>query len=454
MSSSDLLNISRQAMSNSQAAISVTAKNIANVNTEGYKRRRIDFTGYQSNVGSLGLSMQYGEMTVARIKEQFIDNKIYKENQNLGKYATDNLIYPQIEDIFGEPNDAALNNMYNEYWTAWNKLSIDPESEALRTILVNKGQNLANTFGRIHGDLKMLQNQISLDVQGKVNEANSILGKIDDINGIIQNTYGSAGNDLLDERDMLLEKITKIMEVDLQFETNGVVRITSGGQVVLDNGYQNLLTYDTALEDGFMTSIVKFENGTHRPDILKGELGSLIEMNREIIPDYIDKLNNMAIQITNEVNNIHREGYNLDGVTGVNFFKPNITNAGNFKVNSAVELNTELVATTFTAGESGNGDMARAMADLKFNKFMDGSTLNNYYGNIVTDIGNNVQEAEFLLSSEEKVLINLKNQQDSVSGVSNDEEMTNLIQYQQTYQAAARLVNTSQEMVTVLLNMI
>ena len=168
MSSTSILNISQKAMENSRAAIATTAENISNVNTEGYKRRRIDFSGYTNSVGMIGINLQYGDLSVTRMSEQFIDNKIFQESHSLGKYETDYLVYSQIEDIFGESNDSALNNTINEFWSSWNDLAIDPENQSLRTILVNKGENLSHTFNRIHSDLRSLQNQISMDIEGKV----------------------------------------------------------------------------------------------------------------------------------------------------------------------------------------------------------------------------------------------------------------------------------------------
>ncbi len=454
MSGSDILNISKIAMDNSNSAIASTAKNISNVNTEGYKRRRIDFTGYQQETGSIGLNLQYGEATVSRIREQFVDAKILQENQNLGKYQTDSLILPQIEDIFGEPNEASLNNMLSQFWSAWNDLAVDPENLADRNILVDKGQNLASAFTRVHSDLKSLQNQISLDIEGKVDEINNVLGQLDKINGMLRNIRVGTHEDLLDERDMLLNKLTQMVNADVTLVDNGAVNITSGGVVLLSPSFKNTLSVETDIQDGFITSTVQVEKGTVQPELLKGELGSLVQLNSEIIPDYVAQVDAMAINVTQEVNQVHRTGYNLDGVTGVDFFDPTVTSAGNMRVSQALTLDSTLVAASDTSGEAGNGNLAQKIADLKSDTFMDGMTLDNYYSGIITDVGNRVQENNFLLTSQEKVMTNLKNQQDSVSGVSNDEEMTNLIKYQQSYQAAARLVTTSRDLMDILMNMV
>lgn len=445
---SSIINIARRALTAHQSAVDTIAKNIANVNTDGYKRRRVDLSALNSN----GLrDAGFTQDNMARIRQRFIENQLGYENQNLGKYKMDKMIMTQIENIFGEPNDSGLINVMSEFWNSWNDLANDPESQYARTIVHDKGVVLANTFNRIHSDLINLNQQICNDIREKVTQVNQIINQIKSINQQISANYS---DDLMDQRDLLVTELTNLMNIDTRESANGEITVSINGQIIVSNDYVNELAVNTSLENGISITNIYLSEGMRPININSGEVGSLIEINNRQIPDYVDKLDTLARSIADQVNTIHYKGYNLDGTTEINFFSDNISGARDFKVSDDVYNDPSIIASGGSVDKPGDGSIAQDIFDIQFYQFVQGSTVFDFHNSTVSQIGSKVQESEFLSRSAEMMVQNLQNQRDSVSGVSLDEEITNLIKHEQAYQAAARMVSTVDEMMRTVLNML
>jgi len=445
---SSIINIARRALTAHQSAVDTTARNIANINTDGYKRRRIDLSALNSN----GLrNTGFTQDNMARIRQRFIENQLGYENQNLGKYKMDKMIMTQIENIFGEPNDSGLINVMSEFWNSWNDLANDPESQYARTIVHDKGVVLANTFNRIHSDLINLNQQICNDIHEKVTQVNQIINQIKSINQQISANYS---DDLMDQQDLLVTKLTSLMNIDTRESANGEITVSINGQIIVSDDYVNELAVNTSSESGISITNIYLSEGNRPLNINSGEVGSLIEINNRQIPDYIGKLDTLARSIAEQVNTIHYKGYNLDGTTEINFFSDNISGASDFKVSDDVYNDPSIIASGESMDKPGDGSIAQDIFDIQFYQSVQGSTVFDFHNSTVGQIGSKVQESEFLSRSAEMIVQNLQNQRDSVSGVSLDEEITNLIKHEQAYQAAARMVSTVDEMMQTVLNML
>jgi len=357
----------------------------------------------------------------------------------------------QIENIFGEPNDSGLINVMSEFWNSWNDLANDPESQYARTIVHDKGVVLANTFNRIHSDLINLNQQICNDIHEKVTQVNQIINQIKSINQQISANYS---DDLMDQQDLLVTKLTSLMNIDTRESANGEITVSINGQIIVSDDYVNELAVNTSSESGISITNIYLSEGNRPLNINSGEVGSLIEINNRQIPDYIGKLDTLARSIAEQVNTIHYKGYNLDGTTEINFFSDNISGASDFKVSDDVYNDPSIIASGESMDKPGDGSIAQDIFDIQFYQSVQGSTVFDFHNSTVGQIGSKVQESEFLSRSAEMIVQNLQNQRDSVSGVSLDEEITNLIKHEQAYQAAARMVSTVDEMMQTVLNML
>jgi len=442
-----VFDIAQRSLLSSREAIDITSKNISNAKTEGYKRRRIE-TSHLIGFGSAS-----GDSSVenaSRIYNRFVENQLMREQQNLGKYDTTESILRNIEAIFGEPEEMGLNNVMSEFWAAWNDLSNDPESQSARIVVRDKGEMLASTFQRLYGNLRDIQQQIGLEINEKVDMVNQILRQIYSVN---QQISANSTSDLLDQRDLLINDLSQLVDVKVREYPNDEIILSLGGQILLSENYLSQINTDVTYSNGFSDYTFRLDKSTSPLSINSGIMRGLIAINNEYIPDYVNRLNTLASTIANRVNAIHSSGYNLDGETGINFFESNITGAGDIALNVDVSFDASLIAASRTA-VSGDGSIALEIADIQFEKLIQKDTIGNYYNTLVGKVGSQVQEASFMKSSQEKVVANLLNQRDAISGVSLDEEMTRLIEYEKSYQAASRLVQVANDMVDTLLSMI
>ncbi len=452
MSFSRIFEIGKRSMLAYQSAIDTTAGNISNVNTKGYTRRRVDLSDLSEGIAGLGrIGFGVTVEDVTRIRQRMIEHQLYQETQHLGRFETGEMMLNQLESVFGESSGAGLSNLISEFWNAWSDLANDPESQANRSIVKDRAVVLANSFNRIHADLQSMQDQLSIEINSKVESINQITNQIAEINQQIMFTNSP---ELMDKRDSLLADLSKQVNIDVKENENGQVTISTSGLILVSEEMVNELTTTITRDDEHNSITVDFKNMNHQPEISSGQLASLLEVHNQNIPENIDKLNILANSLANNVNSIHSSGYNLDNITGVNFFDANTNGASGFKVNSAIINDPGLIATkTTTTTGPGEGDLASAIYSLQNEALVDGQTASNYYISMLSIIGSEIQQTEFLHNSQQIIVEQIVNQKESISGVSLDEEMTKLMQYEQSYQAAIRVINTVDEMLETLLAM-
>jgi len=433
---------SKRALYTSMAQINNTSTNIANVDTEGYKRRQINTTQM------LGFNTLDKE-SISRVVDQFIENRLSAESSKLSQYESDETILTQIEDLFAEPDDSALSSVMAEFWNSWNDLAADPESQTNREVVKDKSEQLSNTFHQLSSDLERVQTEIASDLDNNIDDVNSLIRQIGQINEKI--AYAESA-DLLDQRDQVIEELSELMNIDVRDSENGLL-ISTDGQILVSGSSTREVSVAVTEKGGYAQFEYRVE-GSNEIEIEAGILGSLADIYNNNIPEYMKALDTLAVSLAEKVNTIHSSGYNLSGITGINFFSTGITGAANFSVNNAVLNDASLIASSAAANSSGDGSVAQAIYDLQTEANIGSLTFSQYYNNLITHIGNQVEEASDLSKSQSNIVLSLQNQRDSVSGVSLDEEMTYLIQYEQSYQAASKLLMTVQDMVDTLLNVI
>ena len=448
---SSLMGSSRVALSAYQSAIGTTSKNISNVGNPDYVRRRAD-------VGSLisptsGLAFRE-EDNIARLESGFIQRQLWYKNQFLGKYETDELVYSQIETLFNEPTNSGLASMMGEFWNAWNDLGNDPDSPIARTIVKDKGSLLANTFNQLSTDLNNMAVEVASDMRDTVEQVNNILHEIHTINETIAANFSY---DLADSRDAALTKLSKIMNIEVHENADHQVSVSTGGSILvplISGDFVNTLDLEVPKFSDYYKLEVSFSESGDPKAISGGALGSMIDVQNDRIPEILDELDNLAVTLASKVNELHSSGFDLNDNTGQNFFSDSVESAASFKVHDDILDDPNLIASSDIASEAGNGNMAIAISDLQNGLHIEGVKFTDYYSSTLSTVGSRVQEANFLRISQEKVVSSIQNHRDSISGVSLDEEMSNLIRYEQAYQAASRMISVADELVQSVLNLI
>ncbi|MDY6971865.1 MAG: flagellar hook-associated protein FlgK [Thermodesulfobacteriota bacterium] len=222
-----------------QKAIDVTGHNIANADTPGFSRQRLNVETREPISfwpGQMGTGVRAAE--IQRIHDRLLGVQINKENQNLGRWEAQKGGLERVEMILDESTGYGLNQSMSEFWNAWHDLADDPSSQAARVALLAKGQRMGDSFQKIRADLEQIQKDIDTTIDGPIKEINLIADQIADLNQKINQIEagGQNANDLRDQRDLLLDELSSIIDINSFENAEGKVTVlVSGGRPLVEN---------------------------------------------------------------------------------------------------------------------------------------------------------------------------------------------------------------------------
>ena len=463
-----VISIGSKALLAQQKGIYVTGNNIANVNTPGYTRQRLNLSSdvpVHTTVGAMGTGVT--AVNVERVYQRFLGVQINNETQARGNWEAKKDMLDRVEMIFDESGGYGLNQAMSEFWTAWQDLTNNPSGPVERSVLIAKSEILAETFSKNSQDLLTVQQDIDSMLEGSVDEINLLSEKIVHLNQkIIQmESGGDTANDYRDQRDLLLNELSELIDIESFENSAGGVTVSVGsGQPLVEgtNAYR-LSTRTNALGNQNIVWIDAANNTVDITDsIAGGKVKGWLDVRDLDIRNALNRLDTLAQNLMDEVNSLHAGGYGLDGSTGNDYFSSTATApALNMQVNPSLVSDTRLIAAaqsfdTVPGDKPGDNSNAIAIANLKSARIMNGNTaaFDAYYESFVGDLGYAVQQAGAYYDHQSEMVHQLENYRESISGVSVDEEMVNLVKYQNAYQAAAKLITTADEMMQSVLNMI
>lgn len=456
-----IMSLAGQALLTQQQAITVTSHNIANVNTPGYSRQKLIMdtnTPLDSSIGPIGTGVS--AEAVERIYDRFLGAQINNESQALGRWDAQKNAVQQVEMIFNEANGSGLNEAMSKFWNAWQSLTTNPDGAAERQVLITASRVLATTFNQLDEDLSQTQRDLDLVVQGTVAEVNRLAGELVDLNTKIISSEGGSlsANDYRDQREKLIKELSEMIDINTFEDATGTVSVlVANGRPLVTAGQYWLLSTETNAAG--LQEVVWVDDGGNttniNADISDGKLKGLIEVRDGIVVDYKTRLDALAGQIMADVNLQHQAGFDLNGIAGEVFFIGTGT-AADLEVNPNIAADLNFIA---AAGDAttvpGDGSNALEIANLQYGLNMGGTQpYSEYYSAIARDVGTEVLSSEAYYTHQSDMMTQLENQRESVSGVSLDEEMINLIKFQNAYAAAAKLITTADELMQTVLQMI
>ena len=441
------LEIGRRALLTNQLTLQTIGHNIANVNTPGYSRQRVNIrTTFPENntLGSIGSGVKVSD--IRHVRDLFLGDQYRQESKSLGEWSYKEKVLSQIESLFNEPGNSTLSSQMNEFWNAWTELSNDPSSSTNRMALVTRTKQMTNGFHDLAGQLNKLRNSINSDLTNYTSEINRMTTQIARLNHQIQSLEvgGVKANDLRDQRDLILDELSGIIDINTNENQSGEMVVYIGAMSIV-NGVDALnIESKVVNENGNPTFKLVWEGTDVELKNSAGQLKALLESRDQIIPGYLDKLNRLAATIIEEVNNIHMTGETASGETGIPFFDTNFTDAFNISINQAIDDNhLERIISSEVYSESDN-TLASVIANLRNKGVLnnDSTTLDQYYSSIIGAVGVETNEAASFTENYNLLVQQIEFSRQSVQGVSLDEEMTNMIKYQHAYDAAARVITT------------
>lgn len=457
MPSLSTLNIAVSGLRASQYAMDITANNIANAATQGYHRQEPVFQSGQSV--SSGIAMVGGVVpqlgtgvqvdTVRRAQTTYIDDQVRTSNQWLGQWSYKDNALKQIESFLCEPSTQGLSATLDKFWNAWSNLASSPESDTARTDVISRGQELCQKFSYLHTNLQSVQVTADQNMADDVAQINTLAHDIADLNAEISKALGAGGqpNELMDRRDILLDNLSKITKIETSGVEGGSLIVSVSGRALVQGDISNKMEVAEA-PNGW--SMPVWSDDGSAVQVKGGELAAQMEIRDVTVQGYIQSLDDVAAAVTQQVNAIYSTGVGRDGNAAGDFFVDE-GSASTIKVNPALVAASKNLATT-TTGNSGANDVAKAIAKLQTNPVVDGQTIGNIYAAFVARIGADSREADTKVETQTSALEQLETQRQYVAGVSMDEEMANMVKFQQSYNAAARIFTVIDEMMDTVIN--
>lgn len=452
MSLSRIFDISRRSLATYQRALDSTAHNVANSANADFSRRRVVLTPDTPEVNA-GIVWGTGVklVDIQRLRDTFADNQIRANNQKNSDSEKQTQLLGQIERSFNEPTDQGLANSITGFFNSWSALAVNPSSIPLRNNLLNSANLMTTKIKNIHDNLASLQETIQKDFSSITSTMNTALKNIQELNRQIYESkvMGSSSADLEDQRDLLIDDLSKMANITVTYDSGGSANISVGGILAADRF--NSTEFSTKIENGKLELIGK-ESGLG-VSLKGGELNAIADIYNNKIPGYQGKLDTIVNAIMTSVNSLHQQGTDISTPAqgGLKFFDS--YEEGQLNINYLITADPRRIAVS-ADGTAGNGDIAIQMGDLLNAKTVDGASFTESYTNLISVIANDYKAQENRKEASALAIEQMQQVKSSVSGVSIDEEMTNMIRYQRSYDASAKLISAADELLKALLNMV
>jgi len=451
MSISRIFNISSRALTTYQKALDVTSHNVANSSNTEYTRQKVTLgTETPELINGFVWGSGVKIESIQRVRNNLVDAQIRSNNQSYNYNYQKSLLLGSVEDLFTEPSDLGIDNLMSEFLNSWSELAVTPNSTTLRADVISAAEQLSSKVSSITEGLDTAKGDILTDLKTKVESVNNYVQQIQSLNQQIFATekVGGSASDLMDQRDTALDELSKLVNVTVSYDSDNSANISIGGVFAADR--QNAVEFSL---DANSDSLTLVSEGGAIVNLSSGEIGASVDVYSKYIPEYQQNLDTVMTALVDAVNSEHQKGYTLgeNPSTGLSFFDS--YKSGSLVISQNILDDNSLIAAS-SDGTSGNGDIATAIGELADKELLNGYTLSETYAANISSMGSDVQNATQLSDSTQLVLESLQNQKTSYSGVSVDEEMTNVIQFQRAYQASAKLITVADEMIQTLLDMV
>lgn len=465
----DILGIGKSGLFASQNGIHTSGQNIANVNTENYSRQRTSFETMPPEVirnGQLGSGVQLESVT--RQIDQLTENQIIQQRSTLGEFNAQSSVLQQIEMFFNENNGSSLGESMDQFFNSWRDLTNNPSDINQRMEVLERGEELASTFHKDFNHIFDTQLALNEEISGRIDQINQMVEEISTLNVMIHGSevLPSNANDLRDKQDLLVKNLGEMVNLDTFYDEKGFLSILTGQGIPLVVGadYNTLEAHPGT--NGMMEIHHIRPNGVETDitnDLQSGELAGIIYVRDQILEDYKTQINELAFEMVQQVNTIHQTGYDLDSNTNTDFFANllGVTNAArDIDLSITVLDNPDGIAASATLdllGDvvPGDNQVALQLSDMQYALTMNGGndTFNESYRNLIYQIGHEKLANENYIEVESAKMTQLENFREAVSGVSLDEEMVNIIQFQRAFEANSKVITTTDQMLQVVLSL-
>jgi len=439
-----------------QRTLDTTGHNIANVNTPGYSRQVVSLratpagTEYANRLISIGSGVNVS--TINRIRDSMLESRRQEAYSQQGQSEGSLNNLEKVQSMFLDVQGKGISSSIDTFFNSWSALGSNPTSSANLLQVQSAGRDLASRISSTYGQLQSQSASQDDQINQALTDIQSLASKVGELNTQIRKEMAQGGspNDLYDLRDSAIADLSKLVNVDTSLASDGTVSVFVGSFTLVDQ--VGAKTFPTSFSS---TSSTVSDSVAAWP-ITSGKLKGLFD-NVNQTASYMSQLDNLANSLRTQVNSIHMAGYNSSGATGVQFFNDAIpqTGASDFALSAAVDSSPANIAIGNSTA-AGDGSAAMALSALRDTKItsLGNRTVGNFYGDLVSGVGRDVNVAKNNVDTAYALSEQIDAQVQEISGVSLDDEMSDMLKFQRSYQAAAKVLNTMDQMMGDLINML
>lgn len=458
MSMFSIFEIGKSALLAARKTMDVTSHNIANSATPGYSRQEAvlePLIQQEAPVSGMGVKV----IQIRRLRDFFTDSVLRNENASRASFAVQKDVMDQLQVLSAESSDSGLRTAIEGFWAGWQELSIDPDSVPAQASLVEKGRSLIDMFAHMDGQIESLQDDLDASIDANVERVNVLSERVVALNGEIGRASARHDpiGDLLDRRDLLLDEICEISGATVSRVNDGTqaVKVSVGGFPVVDRD----VSYKIGVAHGAPVHYTWIDRSGAVQDMggVGGRLGGLSTARDDLASSFKQNLEALLSDIVTSVNTQYAAGAIPTGdplnpaapPDPLEFFTVgDVTDyLGSAQVAAAIVADPSRIAVW-------DGDVAapgNGLNALEIAEFLESVPVDRWTA-IVGQMGSRGQRIVSGLETQDLLVKEIQNRKDSVSGVSIDEEMANLVREQHAFNAASRLISTADELIDTVIN--
>jgi len=460
------LNAGKTSLITNQKSIEIVGNNIANVNTPGYSRQRAELSQIPAvNFGDFFVGNGVTVSDVSRDYDVFINRQLQEKSIALGEESGKSTPLTELERVFNVSEDNLAAEI-DKFFDAWQQLTTNPSGQVERDMVMQRGQLMGDAFRTTYDELENIRNNINNKIVSNIDNLNEKIAEVAKLNDRIYQVEisGQSANAARDQRDLLVEDLSKSLGVQTYTDNRGMlaVQLPGGTPVVQGNHAMTLSTVTSGSDVSLQITI-----GGVTKDVAARELGGefkgLFETRDIFIAGLRTDLDTLAVELTDSVNAEHVNGWYTDPATGLpatgQIFFDDLTalppgTPPSRNINVALPDSRYLAAAGQNTAAPGDNENALTIAALETTYLVGGTdTFENFFAKIVSTVGIEASRNQLALGGAQDASIQLHNMRDGFAGVSLEEEMIDLVQYQRGFESSAKFLSTIDDMMNALLQL-
>ena len=434
-----------------ESALDATTNNIANANTPGYTREVPVFTEATPVVeGNITYGQGVSLESIQSVRDELLQLRIYSETSQQSSSQTQLNSLQQVQNLFSSSTSGIGADITN-FFNSLNSLSTDPSDPSQRQSVLTAAIDLASDFQSTSSELTSIQQNLNLSVSQGVSQVNSLTSQIAQLNAQVASMQqlNQDPGAIEDQRDQLIGQLSQLANIQVTQTEDGVTITTSDGSPLVVGGQSfNLQTSPDS--NGMQQIYAGTQNITG--SFTGGQLGGALNVRDQVLPGLLSSLNSLASGIATNINAAQAKGFDLNGNAGQALFNASTSGAGAAANFSVAITDGSLIAASSDGTAGSNGNIVNLLG-VQNQDLASGETPLDSYSNMVFTAGNTTAQAQSAVNATQLTLNQLNDQMGSETGVSIDEETTNLIGFQHAFEAAARVITTIDELGQTVLSM-